>query len=125
MNDYEMMYILRPSLTEEQIEQEIGRYQDLLGEYSVKNLQIQNLGRRRLAYEIQKYQEGIYVQMNYSGDGKQVAPLERAMRLSDEVLRYLTIKLQETAATQLEADPSNEPVQEQSPPQPEPVSTEA
>ena len=89
---YEMMYILRPDLTEEQVEQETNRYRELLNEYNVEDLQIQNLGRRRLAYEIGKHQDGIYVQMNYTGNGKQVAPLERAMRLSDEVIRYLTIK---------------------------------
>ena len=111
MNSYEMMYILRSDLTEEQVEQEIIKYQDLLNDYGVENLQIQKLGRRRLAYEIQKRQEGIYIQMNYNGDGKQVAPLERAMRLSDEVIRYLTIKLQKTEAAEAQEEQQPEPAQ--------------
>jgi small subunit ribosomal protein S6 len=45
-----------------------------------------------LAYNIGKNREGVYVQLNYSGDGKQVGPLERAMRLSEDVIRYLTVK---------------------------------
>ena len=101
---YEMMYILRPDLTEEQVEQEIERYREFLNGYNVEDLQIQNLGRRRLAYEIGKNQDGIYVQMNYRGDGKQVAPLERAMRLSDEVIRYLTIKRPSPPAQEAEPD---------------------
>ena len=49
-------------------------------------------GKRRLAYNIGKHREGIYIQLNYSGDGKQVGPLEKAMRLSEDVIRYLTVK---------------------------------
>ena len=44
------------------------------------------------AYPIAKHREGIYVQLNHDGDGQQVAPLERAMRLSEDVIRYLTVK---------------------------------
>ena len=90
---YEMMYILRPDLSEEQAQQEIQKYRDFLADYQAEDLEIKNLGKRRLAYPIQRYLDGIYVQMNYKADGKQVAPLERAMRLSDEVIRYLTMKV--------------------------------
>jgi len=88
-----MMYILRPELTEEQAQGEIGKYRDFLINNKAENVEIKTLGKRRLAYPIKKYQDGIYVQMNYTADGSQIAPLERAMRLSDEVIRYLTIKL--------------------------------
>ncbi|MFM7436466.1 MAG: 30S ribosomal protein S6, partial [Vulcanococcus sp.] len=46
----------------------------------------------RLAYPIAKHKEGIYVQLAHNGDGQQVATLERAMRLSEDVIRYLTVK---------------------------------
>ena len=49
-------------------------------------------GKRRLAYPIAKHKEGIYVQLSHQGDGQQVATLERAMRLSEDVIRYLTVK---------------------------------
>ena len=89
---YETMYILRPDLGDEQVEQAIAKYQNLLQEQGATNLEIQNRGKRRLAYEIGRQREGVYVQMNYQGPGKMVAPLERSMRLSEEVIRYLTIK---------------------------------
>jgi small subunit ribosomal protein S6 len=92
---YETMYILRPDLGDEQVEQNIGKYENLLKEQGADNIEIQNRGKRRLAYEIGKHRDGIYVQMNYANGGKAIAPLERAMRLSEEVIRYLTIK-QET-----------------------------
>jgi small subunit ribosomal protein S6 len=93
--NYEMMYILRPDLLEDQVEAAINKYRDFLSEQGAENIQIQNRGKRRLAYPIKKHLDGIYVQMNYQADGKQVAPLERAMRLGEEVIRYLTIKLQD------------------------------
>lgn len=89
---YETMYILRPDLNDEQVEQSIAKYETILRDQGGQNIEIQNRGKRRLAYDIQKHREGIYVQMNYEGPGSQIAVLERAMRLSDEVIRYLTIK---------------------------------
>jgi small subunit ribosomal protein S6 len=85
---YEMMYILRPDLSEEQVQAAIDKYKNFIAEQGAEDLQIQNRGKRRLAYPIKKHLDGIYIQMNYQADGKQVAPLERAMRLSEEVIRY-------------------------------------
>ena len=89
---YETMYILRPDLGEEQVEQAVAKYQNFLKDQGADNIEIQNRGKRRLAYEIGKHRDGIYIQMNYTGAGSAVAPLERSMRLSEEVIRYLTIK---------------------------------
>jgi small subunit ribosomal protein S6 len=89
---YETMYILRPDLGDEQVEQAVAKYQNLLREQGAEDIQIQNRGKRRLAYEIKKHRDGIYIQFNYTGPGTAIAPLERAMRLSEEVIRYMTIK---------------------------------
>jgi small subunit ribosomal protein S6 len=86
------MYILRPDLTDEQVEQAIGKYENLLREQGADNIEIQNRGKRRLAYEINRQRDGVYIQMNYTAPGSAIALLERAMRLSEEVIRYLTIK---------------------------------
>ena len=94
-HNYEMMYILRPDLSDEQVQQEVNKYKNFLTEYKAENIIIQIKGKRKLAYPIQKNFDGIYVQMNYQADGKQVAPLERAMRLNDEVIRFLTIRLKD------------------------------
>ncbi|MBW4500223.1 MAG: 30S ribosomal protein S6 [Scytonema hyalinum WJT4-NPBG1] len=98
---YETMYILRPDLNDEQVEQAIAKYENLVREQGGENIQIQNRGKRRLAYEINRQRDGIYIQMNYTGPGNIIAPLERAMRLSEEVIRYMTIK-QEVKEVQAE-----------------------
>lgn len=89
---YETMYILRPDIPEEEVESHVTRYRDIVVEAGGQVLDTQMRGKRRLAYPIAKHREGIYVQLNHDGDGQQVAPLERAMRLSEDVIRYLTVK---------------------------------
>ncbi|MEM1311133.1 MAG: 30S ribosomal protein S6 [Cyanobacteria bacterium P01_C01_bin.70] len=89
---YETMYILRPDILEEVVDAEIANYQEILQDQGATILETQHRGKRRLAYEIQNHREGIYIQINYQGPGNVVAPMERAMRLSENVIRYLTIK---------------------------------
>lgn len=89
---YETMYILRPDLNDDQVQQNINKYKEFLTENGAHDIEVKLLGKRRLAYLIQKYLDGIYVQMNYQGNGAHVAPMERAMRLSEDVIRYLTLK---------------------------------
>lgn len=89
---YETMYILRPDVGEEVVDEEIARYQGILQDGGCNILETQHRGKRRLAYEIQKHREGVYIQMNYQGPGQVIAVMERAMRLSENVLRYLTVK---------------------------------
>ena len=86
-NSYEMMYILRPDLSEEQVGESVDRYKNYLSENGAEELEIQVKGKRRLAYPVGKYLDGIYVQMNYQADGTQIAPLERMMRLSEDTIR--------------------------------------
>ena len=89
---YETMYILSPDIPEEEVEAHVSKYRDLVTEAGAEVLDTQMRGKRRLAYPIAKHREGIYVQLNHNGDGQQVATLERAMRLSEDVIRYLTVK---------------------------------
>ncbi len=89
---YETMYILRPDIPEEEVESHLTKYRDMLVETGAEVLDNQMRGKRRLAYPINKHKEGIYVQLSHNGDGQQVAVLEKAMRLSEDVIRYLTVK---------------------------------
>jgi len=89
---YETMYILRPDIPEEEVETHVSKYRDLVTESGAEVLDTQMRGKRRLAYTISGHKEGVYVQLTHNGDGQQVAILERAMRLSEDVIRYLTVK---------------------------------
>ena len=86
------MYILRPDIAEEEVNNHIEKYNKLLEKLGGKVLDSQMRGKRRLAYPIAKHREGIYVQLSHQGDGQHIAKIEKAMRLSEDVIRYLTIK---------------------------------
>jgi small subunit ribosomal protein S6 len=85
------MYILRPDLSDEQTDEAIKKYRDIIETNGATDIEIQQRGKRRLAYLIGKNRDGIYVQVNYTGSGKEIAPLERSM--SEDVIRYLSLKL--------------------------------
>ena len=89
---YETMYILRPDIAEEEVTKHIEKYNKALESNGGKVLDSQMRGKRRLAYPIAKHREGIYVQLSHQGDGQHIAKIEKAMRLSEDVIRYLTIK---------------------------------
>ncbi len=89
---YETMYILRPDIAEDEVTNHIDKYNKILEELGGKILDSQMRGKRRLAYPIAKHREGIYVQLSHQGDGQHVFKIEKAMRLSEDVIRYLTVK---------------------------------
>ncbi len=89
---YETMYILRPDIPEEEVDNHLKKYSEILEKSGTEVLDSQMRGKRRLAYPIAKHKEGIYVQLSHKGDGQQIAILEKAMRLSEDVIRYLTVK---------------------------------
>ena len=96
MNDqqsyYETMYILRPDIAEDEVTNHIDKYNKLLEESGGTILDSQMRGKRRLAYQIAKHREGIYVQLSHQGDGQHIFKIEKAMRLSEDVIRYMTVK---------------------------------
>ena len=89
---YETMYILRPDIAEDEVTNHIDKYNELLKEFGGTILDSQMRGKRRLAYQIAKHREGIYVQLSHQGDGQHIFKIEKAMRLSEDVIRYMTVK---------------------------------
>ena len=89
---YETMYILRPDIAEDEVSNHIEKYNKLLEEFGGSILDSQMRGKRRLAYQISKHREGIYVQLSHQGDGQHIFKIEKAMRLSEDVIRYMTVK---------------------------------
>lgn len=92
LTSYEMIYILKPDVTEITNLSLVNYYRTFIKEKGGQNVLIQHRGRRHLSYNILHYYDGIYVQVNYEGNGHLVRLLEKHMRLNDNVLRYLTLK---------------------------------
>lgn len=88
MRKYEVMYIIRTDIEQETVQAAVEKFQGIIsngGEITKHDV----LGKRRLAYEIKKFRDGHYVLVNFTAEPAVVAELERVMKISDEVIRYL------------------------------------
>nr|YP_009237457.1 30S ribosomal protein S6 [Wildemania schizophylla]AKS28504.1 30S ribosomal protein S6 [Wildemania schizophylla] len=92
LNYYETVYILKSDLNEDRALSIINEYKSMLTNGGAKNIILQHRGRRSLSYTINNYHEGIYVQVNYDGNGKLVQSFEKSLRFDDNIIRYLTNK---------------------------------
>ncbi|MGI6584181.1 MAG: 30S ribosomal protein S6 [bacterium] len=86
------MVILNPELSEEETEGTLQRLQDIIreGEGEVSNLD--KWGKRRLAYEVKKFREGYYAVLNFKAAPAVAAELERIIKITDNIIRYLLIR---------------------------------
>jgi len=93
------MYIIDPDIPQETI----GKLNEAVGKVIEKEgatvVRMDDVGRKRLAYPIQKKNEGYYVLFEIDGSGKEIAELERRMRVNDMILRYITVRVDEDRKT--------------------------
>ena len=92
LTSYETIYIVKPNLTEDNLLKVIENYQGLLIERGAKNIVTQNRGRRGWKYVINKFRDGVYIQMNYEANGEIVEFIERSMRINEDLIRFLTTR---------------------------------
>lgn len=92
MRQYEVMYVLRPDLEEEKVKANVNRYSEVVTKNGGEVTNLQELGKRRLAYEIKKFREGFYVLMNFRANSDVVAEVERLMKINDDVMRFLCVR---------------------------------
>ncbi|GEN34675.1 MULTISPECIES: 30S ribosomal protein S6 [Aneurinibacillus] len=92
MRKYEVMYILRPDLQEEVTKANVERYSNVITENGGELEKVTEMGKKRLAYEIDDYREGFYVLMNFQSEPQAVNEMERLMKISDDVIRYLVVR---------------------------------
>ena len=93
MIDYEVTYILRPSLEENEVEERANAIAEIVKAQRGEVVSIEKLGKKRLAYEIDDVREGNYVVMQFKGDGAGSKELERLLKLHEDVLRALVVRL--------------------------------
>ncbi len=95
LREYETTMILRPDLAPSVLDAVVERLKETVNGNGGKLLEINHWGKKRLAYEIEKQSRGIYFHIVYLGEGPTVKELERNLRISDNVMRYLTVQLAE------------------------------
>ena len=93
MRLYESICILRPSQTEEDTAQLVEKMRSTLERAGATILNVENSGKKRLAYEIQHERRGTYISFQFQADGKVVSELERLHRMEDSVMKFMTVRL--------------------------------
>jgi small subunit ribosomal protein S6 len=93
MNKYETIFILHPSLDEEAVTANIEKFKGVIENNKGVIENIDLWGRRKLAYEIKKVNEGVYVLVTYSAPSELPKELDRVFRISDSVIRHMIINL--------------------------------
>ncbi|MDO5733830.1 MAG: 30S ribosomal protein S6 [Eubacteriales bacterium] len=91
---YELIYVLNPQIGEEKIEAAKQRVEDLIAEHG-EVVDIDVWGQKRLAYEIEDQTEGFYILVHFKSEADFPKELERVLKISDSVMRYLIVKLEE------------------------------
>jgi small subunit ribosomal protein S6 len=94
---YETVFVLDPSLDDKTIQKETKKVEDLITDQKGEVLKIDRWGKKRFTYPINKKLEGHYTLILFEGDGKIPKELERAFKLNESCLRYLTVVAQEEA----------------------------
>jgi small subunit ribosomal protein S6 len=95
MRNYEIIFIVRPDVTEEDVDKLIAQMEGVVAGTGGKLEKVEKLGRRRLAYRVQKQREGIYVLFRLQGSGDTVKEFERRLKVIDTVIKYLTVRIDE------------------------------
>jgi small subunit ribosomal protein S6 len=92
MRKYEIMYIIRPDMEEEAQKALIERFNGILTDNGAEIANVKEVGKKRLAYEINDYRDGYYVLINFSGDEKSVNEFDRLAKFSEDIIRHIAIR---------------------------------
>ncbi len=96
MRTYEMMFILKPDLSEEDFNEAKERLQKIIADFGGEfTKELDGWGKKRLAYAIQDYSEGIYSVWHFNAETETINELDRVIKISDKFLRHMIIRLEE------------------------------
>ena len=92
---YELMFIVRPDMTDEDQDKLVANLESQVGTAGGTVKSLERMGKRRLAYLVRKFQDGIYVLMTLEGDGAMVKEVERRLRVTEPVIKFITVRVDE------------------------------
>ncbi len=91
MNKYESVVIINPTVDEEGMKALISKFTDLINNDG-KVEKVDELGKRKLAYDVKKFSEGFYAVFHFEANSDLIAELERNYRITDEIIKFMTVK---------------------------------
>jgi len=95
MRNYEIMFIVNPNASEEEVDKINGQIETIITSGGGSIEKMEKMGKRRLAYEVDKHREGFYVLFVISANGDIIKECERRLRVIDAVIKYITVRTDE------------------------------
>lgn len=95
MRNYEVVFVAAPTLDSEELDGFIDHIQAVVEGKNGKVVKVDNWGKKSLAYRIKKFREGYYVVLTIEGDGSAIAELERRFRVTDYIIRFISVRIDE------------------------------
>ena len=96
MTCYETLFVVKPTLTEEEIAATITKVKDVLTKEGAELVGTNDMGMRKLAYPVQKHDRGYYTVLFYKAEGTIINELERNLKISEDVIKFLSVKYSNT-----------------------------
>jgi len=107
LREYETIFLVRPDLAEDLVDKIVERVRGIVQRDGGKVIRVENWGKKKTAYEVKKHLRAIYIKFLYLGTTRMVAEFERNLRMTDDVLKYQSVKIAsevEAATRAVEAD---------------------
>ena len=92
---YELMFIVRPDMVEEEQDKLISTLESAVSSSGGKVRSMERMGKRRLAYTVRRFHDGIYILLTVEGGGALIHELERRLRVTEPVIKFLTVRIDE------------------------------
>lgn len=96
MNSYETLFVVKPTLTEEETTAQVTKIKEVLTKEGAEILATDDMGMKKLAYPVQKNDRGYYTVVYFNAEGSVIKELERNLKINEEVIKFLTVKYANT-----------------------------
>src|SRR5271169_2688422 len=92
---YELMFIVRPDMVEEELDKLISTLETAVTSTGGAVKSVEKMGKRRLAYVVRRFHDGLYILLTVEGSGGLIHELERRLRVTEPVIKFLTVRIDE------------------------------
>jgi small subunit ribosomal protein S6 len=92
---YELMFIVRPDMTDEDLDKLIATLSGVVPTSGGSVKSVEKMGKRRLAYMVRRFHDGVYILMTVEGNGAVIHELERRLRVTEPVIKFITVRIDE------------------------------
>jgi small subunit ribosomal protein S6 len=94
MRNYELLYVLKPTLTEEEVQTKVNFMREVLEKNGAEIVSTLEMGTRKLAYEVQKFERGTYFVVYFKAPTEAIKEVERIIRINEEIIKFMTVKFE-------------------------------